>query len=149
MSSSPKLRLVAVEHEGNAEAAAPMLLGDRSDEDLMVAASAGSRDAFALLVERYMTKVASYCIKFTRDQRMGEDLAQEIFLQLWAHRATYKPSHTFNVFLFTVVVNRCRNHNRAWWRRGQHEVDVAGQYDVRLAKSVYRPPPFDLSFKRS
>ena len=130
MSASPNLRLVPAAQADNVARSLPGALAARVDEELMVAAGAGSRDAFAVLVERYVVKVASYCIKFTRDQRTGEDLAQDIFLQLWAHRSTYKPSHKFNVFLFTAVVNRCRNHNRSWWRRGRHEVEGASDTDA-------------------
>ena len=111
-------------------------LGERTDEELMVAASAGTREAFAVLVARYVTKVANYCAKVTGDRRAGEELAQDVFLGLWAHRRKYKPSHRFNVFLFTAACNRCRNHNRAWRRRIRRELEDTSQVDFAAAPST-------------
>ncbi|MGE0870742.1 MAG: RNA polymerase sigma factor [Kofleriaceae bacterium] len=92
------------------------ILVERTDEQLMVLASAGSQAAFGQLVERYMARVVNYCTKVTADPRSGEELAQETFLQLWAHRQRYAPSARFVIYLFTAARNRCKNHNR-WWRR--------------------------------
>lgn len=77
---------------------------------------AGSQAAFAILVERYMRRVVSYCTKLTGDRDAAPELAQDTFLQLWLHRERYRPERPFRVFLFTVATNRSRNHNR-WWRR--------------------------------
>jgi RNA polymerase sigma-70 factor (ECF subfamily) len=91
-------------------------LDERTDEELMVLAAAQHREAFAVLVKRHVDKVVSYCTKVTSDRQAGRELAQETFLQVWAHRADYTPRRPFSAFLFTVARNRCRNHGR-WWRR--------------------------------
>lgn len=108
MTVSPTLTL--------APAAARVPLGERSDEELMELGAAGSQAAFAILVERYMRRVVSYCTKLTGDRSAAPELAQDTFLQLWLHRERYRPERPFRVFLFTVATNRSRNHNR-WWRR--------------------------------
>ncbi|MDB4956538.1 MAG: polymerase sigma-54 factor RpoN [Myxococcales bacterium] len=92
-------------------------LAERSDEELMVAAAADARAAFAILVERHLPKVINYCAKATGDRRAAEDLAQDVFLGVWARREQFRPERAFRVFLFTVACNRCRNHARSWRRR--------------------------------
>ena len=103
---------------------------ERSDEDLMVAAGAGSRDAFAVLTERHVRRVTRYCIKVTSDAQAGEELAQETFLQIWAHRGSYRPERAFALFLFTVACNRCRNHRRSWRRRVRWELEDSSPVDL-------------------
>lgn len=92
-------------------------IDDRSDEDLMVAATAGSRDAFAVLVARYVARITSYCAKLTADDRVAEELAQDVMLAVWRTRAAYRPDKPLRVFVFTIASNRCRNHARSWRRR--------------------------------
>ena len=98
-------------------APAPRAIDDRADEDLMVAAAAGSRDAFGVLVARYLGRLTGFCAKLVADQRVAEELAQDVLLAVWRVRRDYRPEKPFRVFLFTIASNRCRNHARSW-RRG-------------------------------
>lgn len=111
MAPFPKLRALPApqQHEGETLPAV-------GDEELMLLTRAGHGDAFRVLVERYLTRVVSYCAKFTADAVAGEELAQDVFLQLWSSRERYRPQSPFTVFLFTITRNRCRNHRR-WWQR--------------------------------
>ncbi|NVB79740.1 MAG: RNA polymerase sigma factor [Kofleriaceae bacterium] len=122
--TSPKLTL--------APTSARVPLGERADEELMALGAAGSQAAFAVLVERYMRRVASYCTKLTGDRDAAPELAQDTFLQIWLHRERYRPERPFRVFLFTVATNRSRNHNR-WWRRRSRSTTTAEQTDVQLS----------------
>ena len=108
-------------------------IADRTDEELMVLTRAGSQAAFSQLAARYLHRVINYCVKFTGDRRSGEELAQETFLQLWAHRQRYVAISGFAVYLFTVARNRCRNLGRSWRRRRPFELDGAPPVDVASA----------------
>ncbi|HWM85853.1 MAG TPA: RNA polymerase sigma factor [Kofleriaceae bacterium] len=98
-------------------AAAP--LSQRSDDDLMLLASAGRKDAFSVLVERYMDKVTGFCAKLLCDRRAGEEVAQETWLRVWAVRSAYVAQGKFPVYLYTLARNLCRNHRRDRGRRGR------------------------------
>jgi len=98
-------------------APAPRAIDDRADEDLMVAAAAGSRDALGVLVARHLGRLTGFCAKLVADQRVAEELAQDVLLAVWRVRRDYRPEKPFRVFLFTIASNRCRNHARSW-RRG-------------------------------
>jgi RNA polymerase sigma-70 factor (ECF subfamily) len=110
----PDLRLVPPEPSA---AAAP--LAERSDDELMLLASAGARDAFGALVARRMQRLASFCARLSGDARTGEEIAQEAWLAVWAGRRAYQPEGKFGVYLYTVARNRCRNHVRDRGRRGR------------------------------
>jgi RNA polymerase sigma-70 factor (ECF subfamily) len=93
----------------------PSALPERTDDELMELASASLKEAFAELVRRYGDRVRNYCNKW--DPQRGDDLAQEVFFQLWNARERYQPTGQFQVYLFTIVRNRCRNAKRSWIRR--------------------------------
>lgn len=83
----------------------------------MAASAAGCRDAFEVLVVRYLPRLTSYCAKLTRDAGAAEDLAQDTLLALWHRRAGYRPERALRLLVFTIALNRCRNHARSWRRR--------------------------------
>jgi RNA polymerase sigma-70 factor, ECF subfamily len=95
----------------------PTQLEARDDDALMLLAGAGRTDAFGVLVERYLKRLANLCAKLVCNPRIGEEIAQETWLQVWASRERYQPGGTFTVYLFTVARNRCRNHARDTQRR--------------------------------
>ncbi len=110
-------------------------LADRDDDALMLLSSAGQTEAFAVLVERYMKRLSSLCARLVCDRRAGEDLAQEIWLQVFTARTRYKPSGKFTVYLYSIARNRCRNHRRdtqrkARWFDNEQAVDTAPLHDT-------------------
>jgi RNA polymerase sigma-70 factor (ECF subfamily) len=87
-------------------------LADRSDDDLMVLAKTGARDAFGALARRHMDRLVRFCAKQTGDVRAAEEVAQDTWAYLWTTRERYVPQGKFVVLLFTAARNRCLNHLR-------------------------------------
>lgn len=87
-------------------------LAELTDDELMLLATRGLREAFAALVGRYQTRVRTHCTRWTGDRALGDDLAQDIFGELWRTRERYQPNGRFAVYLFTIAKNRCRNARR-------------------------------------
>src|SRR5579859_2966655 len=90
----------------------------RSDDELMLLSSAGAQGAFEELVRRHAGRVLGFCAKNVADPRLGEELAQEVWLSVWDHRRSYEPEGKFAVWLFTLAKNRVRNERRDAVRRG-------------------------------
>jgi RNA polymerase sigma-70 factor (ECF subfamily) len=103
-------RLVQVEPEG-----AP--LGARTDDELMLLAKAGARDAFGVLARRHMERLVRFCAKQVGDLAAAEEVAQDTWAYLWATRERYLPQGKFLVLLFTAARNRCVNHHRGARRK--------------------------------
>ncbi|MGA9524490.1 MAG: RNA polymerase sigma factor [Myxococcaceae bacterium] len=106
----------------NPAASAP--LAERSDDDLMLLSSADRRDAFAVLVERYLPRLTQFSARFLGGGVEGEEVAQETMFQVWAARREYRPEGRFATWIFTIARNRCRNAARHAGLRGR--VDMAG-----------------------
>jgi RNA polymerase sigma-70 factor (ECF subfamily) len=136
-----KVRLVAVPTPPDAAS-----LRGRSDNELMALARAGLAPALRVLAERYMGKLIRFCGKFVVDAHVGQEIAQQTWLQLWTNRAHYESRDRFHVFLFTIARNLCRNELRRRARLGSW-VDASAT-ESRLAAISADPPQVDILLVR-
>ncbi|CAN5856690.1 sigma-70 family RNA polymerase sigma factor [soil metagenome] len=120
------VKLVAVQPPPDAAS-----LRGREDDELMVLVRAGLADAIRVLAERHMGNLIRFCGKFVVDVHAGQEIAQQTWLQVWAHRTRYESQSRFNVFLYTIARNLCRNELRRRTRLGSW-VD-ATVTDIHLA----------------
>jgi RNA polymerase sigma-70 factor, ECF subfamily len=94
----------------------------QSDPDaaLMLRVKRGDRAAFAELVEKYKQPVMNFVFRRLHDETEAEDLAQNVFLQVYKSRARYKQTAKFSTWLFTIAHNLCLNELR---RRSRHPAE--------------------------
>jgi RNA polymerase sigma-70 factor, ECF subfamily len=90
------------------------------DAALMLRAKRGDRAAFTGLVEKYKQPVMNFIFRTLRDEAEAEDLAQNVFLQVYKSRARYKQTAKFSTWLFTIARNLCLNELR---RRSRHPAE--------------------------
>ncbi len=83
-------------------------LEEHTDDELMQLASAGVDNAWAELIRRHQRDVRGYCCRHCGGTA-GEDVAQEVFLELWRTRERYEPRGRFRSYLFTIVHTRVLN----------------------------------------
>lgn len=95
--------------------------GASSDEILMAAYQAGSREAFARLFERHGGSVYGFLVRRISDRSLVEDLFQEIFLRLHRSRRTYDGRRPFRAWLFGIVHNLVVDALRERGRRPRME----------------------------
>jgi RNA polymerase sigma-70 factor (ECF subfamily) len=121
-----KLKLVAVQSPTDAAS-----LRALKDDELMTLVRAGLAPALRVLAERHMERLMRFCGKFLTDFHAGQEIAQQTWLQIWTHRARYESHDRFNVFLYTIARNMCRNELRRRARLGSWTVPNAA--DTHLA----------------
>jgi RNA polymerase sigma-70 factor (ECF subfamily) len=90
------------------------------DAVLMLRVKRGDRVAFAELVEKYKQPVMNLVYRTLRDEAEAEDLAQNVFLQVYKSRGRYKRTAKFSTWLFTIARNLCLNELR---RRSRHPAE--------------------------
>lgn len=81
--------------------------------ELMLRVRGGDEAAFAELVERHRDRVMSIVSRYLRDRTEAEDLAQEVFLNVYRSRATYRPEARFSTWLFRITANLSLNAVRS------------------------------------
>lgn len=90
------------------------------DAALMLRVKRGDRVAFAELVEKYKQPVMNLVYRTLRDEAEAEDLAQNVFLQVYKSAKRYESRAKFSTWLFTIARNLCLNEIR---RRSRHPAD--------------------------
>ena len=86
------------------------------DEELVILAQKGQREAFEELVERYKQKAYRIAFDFTRDREEAKDLSQEAFLRAFTHLNGFDMRSGFYTWLYRILVNLCLDYRR---RRGK------------------------------
>ena len=90
------------------------------DAALMLRVKRGDRAAFAELVEKYKQPLFNFICRTLRDEAESEDLAQNVFLQVYKSRQRYQHTAKFSTWLFTIARNLCLNEIR---RRSRHPAE--------------------------
>ncbi|MGE0020067.1 MAG: RNA polymerase sigma factor [Draconibacterium sp.] len=91
-----------------------------SDEQLMVQLARGSRQAAAVLYDRYHARVYGYFVRMTSDREAARDLTQNTFLRVIRYAATWKDDKTFVYWLFRIA----RNILVDYYRSARHFSDL-------------------------
>lgn len=100
-------------------------LSSCTDEELALRAQAGSAAAFALLVDRFETRLFSFILRRVRNHADAEDLTQEAFTRAWGSIRRYKPAWRFSTWLYTIGSRTAVNHlRRAQVRKRASEADM-------------------------
>lgn len=103
----------------------PAAIEDLSDDDLMVLARSDRQDAFAALVGRHQRLVLGLATRYLGDVVAGRDVAQDVFLALWAERARYRPKGRFSSYLVSMTMHRCHHVARRRRTRAQKLSDLS------------------------
>ncbi len=123
-----------------------------SPDELLTRASAGESAAFAALVLRYQRTVYSIALRMLSDRHRAEDLAQEVFLQLYRSLESIDSDAHLAFWLRKVAMNRAIDRIRQEARYGNEPlteaaavIDESGETDPllerRMAELVAQLPP--------
>jgi RNA polymerase sigma-70 factor, ECF subfamily len=105
------------------------------DAALMLRVTQGDTRAFAELVDKYKQPVMNVACRMLRDATEAEDLAQNVFVQVYKAAGRYQVSSKFSAWLFTIARNLCLNEIR---RRSRHSVE---SIDARPPEQEGQPLP--------
>src|SRR3989441_9248778 len=90
------------------------------DAHLMLRVKRGDLEAFEELVNKYKQPVTNLVCRMLGDATEAEDLAQNVFVQVYKSADRYRVSAKFTTWLFTIARNLCLNEIR---RRSRHPAD--------------------------
>ena len=82
------------------------------DAALMLAFQGGDESAFRTLFEKYGRSMVGYCNHFVKDTARAEELAQDVFLNLYRSADRYQPTARFKTYLYRIASNHCLNELR-------------------------------------
>ena len=82
-------------------------MAEPSDEALMLALRDGQLSAFDALFRRHYETVRGLCARIMAGGADGEDPAQETFLRVLRHRATFRGDARFTTWVYRIARNVC------------------------------------------
>jgi RNA polymerase sigma-70 factor (ECF subfamily) len=91
-----------------------------SDAELMLLVKRGDTHAFTTLVERYRQPVMNFVLRTLRDETEAEDLAQNVFVQVFKAAPRHQETAKVSTWIFTIARNLCLNELR---RRRRHPAE--------------------------
>lgn len=92
-----------------------------TDEELMRAYIEGDSESFQALYERHKGRVLGFLGTRLGSREEAEEVFQEVFLKLHAHRTRYREDVPFVAWLFTIARNAAIDHIR---KKGTQEKHV-------------------------
>nr|WP_243452900.1 RNA polymerase sigma factor [Polymorphobacter multimanifer] len=84
-----------------------------SDGELAVLALDRANAAFAILMQRYETRIYRLIRSYVGQNNDAIDLVQESFVAAWLALSTYDPARPFGTWLARIAINKSRD----WGRR--------------------------------
>ena len=88
-----------------------------SDDDLMLLARGGAREAFDQLVVRHQTRMLRVAFRLLRESACAADAVQNTFVELFCNLTRYRACGKFKSYLYRLLLNQCRRV----MRRGRTE----------------------------
>ena len=83
------------------------------DAALVARAQQGETVAFELLVVKYQRRVAATVRRIVQDDRITEELTQEVFLSVFIALPSFRPDGHFMAWLFTIARNAAKSYLRS------------------------------------
>ncbi|HXV60556.1 MAG TPA: sigma-70 family RNA polymerase sigma factor [Vicinamibacteria bacterium] len=87
------------------------------ENELVVRARAGDRDAFAEIVRSYQTRVYAVAMRMTRRHDVADDIAQDTFVRAYRHLDRFELGRPLGPWLKKIAVNLSINYLNASARR--------------------------------
>ena len=85
---------------------------ETTDYALAQKAADGDMQAFEELYKRHNRRVYSLCLRMTQNVSEAEDLAQEVFIQLFRKIGSFRGESAFTTWLHRLTVNQVLMHFR-------------------------------------
>jgi len=117
-------------------------VSDPKEESWIHKAQRGNREAFAVVVDAYWSRVYRWLYGMTRDSHRAEDLTQEAFLKCWVSLPSYRPGTNFRAWLFRIASNCFLDTRRRAQLALHHPLDDAlptaepGPVSVALTREI-------------
>jgi len=118
---------------------------EQCEADLLTQALGGERAAFAALVRRHQRAVYSLALRMLSDRHAAEDLAQEVFLQLYRNLAAVSSDSHLTFWLRKVTMHRAIDRLR---REPPHEVAALIDAELPASEAAVGDPILDRRLRR-
>jgi RNA polymerase sigma-70 factor, ECF subfamily len=108
-----------------------------TDEQLMVAFSRGSTDAFSTLFQRYKQPIFGFFRRRLADPLQAEELTQETFLAVLRASSRYDARALFRTYLYAIGFKILRAHRRKATFRAMFHGDQPPGHEPSIESTIH------------
>ena len=123
------------------------------DVELMLAVQRGDAPAFERLFAKHIASVIGFATRFVGTRARAEELAQDVFLQVYKNRGKYEPRARFSTWLYRMVTNAClsevRRADHRGWMRSLDRPEEGDEEAAELADPMQRSSEDDAASRES
>jgi RNA polymerase sigma-70 factor, ECF subfamily len=91
----------------------------QTDDELVARCRAGDVDAFEVLYRQHSPRIYSLACRMTGSPQEGEDLLQEIFLQVHRKLGSFRGEASLGTWLYRLAMNQCLDFVRSRQNRAR------------------------------
>jgi RNA polymerase sigma-70 factor (ECF subfamily) len=99
---------------------------EETDQELIEGCQRGDPEAFRAIFEIHQDRVYSIALRYCGEAAAAMDIAQEVFLKLFAAIHSFRGDSRFESWLYRIVVNCCFDHKRRTFRLAPLVDDLIG-----------------------
>ncbi|MFS4492182.1 RNA polymerase sigma factor [Maribacter sp. 2308TA10-17] len=77
------------------------------EEKFIAALQEGTNQAYGQLLDEYQQKVFGTCISFVPNQEDAEDIAQEVFVEVFNSIEKFKGDSKLSTWIYRITTNKC------------------------------------------
>jgi RNA polymerase sigma-70 factor, ECF subfamily len=108
-------------------------LSSQTDDEALVRAIAGDKEAFGVLYERYVGRIYTYIYYRTGNKHDAEDLTARVFYRAIEHIGRYRQRGVpFSAWLYRIAHNLVANWHRDRQRRQEVPIDEMVNLQAKL-----------------
>ena len=78
-----------------------------NQEEFIENLRSGNQAAFSLLIDDYQQKVFHTCISYVPNKEDAEDIAQEVFLEVYKSIGKFKENSKLSTWIYKICTNKC------------------------------------------
>ena len=101
------------------------------DWELISKVANGDKEAFDCLVLKHQHKIINFCYRFTGNKFDAEDIAQEVFINVYKSAKRYKPKALFTTWIYRIATNLCLNYKRNKKRHPEESLEIIEENESR------------------
>lgn len=78
-----------------------------TDTEFIEQLKSKSRDAYAKLLDDFQHKVFATCLSFVPNKEDAEDIAQEVFVEVFSSISKFKGQSKLSTWIYRITTNKC------------------------------------------
>ena len=114
-----------------------------SERALVQQAKAGDRDAFAVLVTAYESKIYNLALRYLGNREDAMDASQEVFLRVFRFLPGFQEESGFSTWIYRIGVNVCKDMLTKRSRRNEQSIEIGDEEEesrtAEIADQRYDP----------